>query len=101
MLTNMALLSALAVVAVVCDAIYARVYRRRRAQLEKTRYTIELSGVAKATLEKLAAFSGGSKIEVLRKLIALLEVVAEAQEKGEHLVLADKNNEVVHTIVGL
>jgi hypothetical protein len=68
---------------------------------EKVRFTLELTGKANEKLEQLARSSGGNKSEVLRKAIALLEVAAEAEDNGQHLAVANKNNEVVHTIIGL
>ena len=74
---------------------------RMKKNDEKVRFTLELSGTANEKLEQLARASGGNKSEVLRKAIALLEIAADAQEKGQRLAVADKNNAVVHTIIGL
>jgi len=69
--------------------------------MKKIRFTIELSGAANRTLEHLAEASGGNKSEVLRKAITLLMVVDEAKKEKNHLAVVNKNNRVVHTIIGL
>jgi predicted transcriptional regulator len=68
---------------------------------DKVRLSLDVSPETNIRLDALAGKLGGSKSEVLRKAIALIEVATEAKEKGQRLALADSDNKVVTNIVGL
>lgn len=85
------------------DDIEAGVRARREAdEGGRCRFTLELTHEVNDRLERLARSKcGGDKGELFRKAIVLLEYAVEAEEKGLRLAITDKNNDVVHTIVGL
>jgi predicted transcriptional regulator len=67
----------------------------------KVRLTLDLTDELNDRLNGLAAEAGGSKSELLRKAIALVEVAVEAKRSGRRVAVIDKNDKVVTTIVGL
>lgn len=67
----------------------------------KVRLTLDVTDELNDRLNALAAESGGSKSELLRKAIALVEVAVDAKKAGKHVAVIDKNYKVVTTIVGL
>jgi predicted transcriptional regulator len=71
------------------------------AQKEKIRLSLDLSSEANEALEDLAKQVGGTKSDVLRKAIALMEVAVEAKKKGKKFGVADSNGNLSTEIVGL
>lgn len=52
-------------------------------------------------LDELASELGGSKSDLLRKAIALIEVVVNAKRHGRRIAVVDEDQRVVTTIVGV
>ncbi len=68
---------------------------------EKVRLSLDISPELNKLLENLAATTGGTKSDVLRKAITLMEVAVDARRRGLKLGLADKNQPLATEIVGL
>jgi predicted transcriptional regulator len=68
---------------------------------EKVRLSLDISPELNALLEQLAATTGGTKSDVLRKAIALMEVAVDAKRRGLKLGLADKDTTLTTEIIGL
>jgi predicted transcriptional regulator len=66
----------------------------------KVRLTFEVTPELNAVLDRLAE-RYGSKTEVFRKAIGLIEVAAEAKTAGDKLVIADKHRRPKTELVGL
>ncbi len=57
-----------------------------------SRINFEASSDLEQTINELVTLTGSSsKSELLRRAIALMKIAAEAQEKGEKIVIADKD----------
>lgn len=67
----------------------------------KTRFTLDLNDEMTERFNNLAESLGGSKSELMRKAIALIEVAADAKNKGLRMAVVDPDQKVVTTIVGL
>lgn len=67
----------------------------------KVRLTLDVTDELNDRLNHLAEQAGGSKSELLRKAIALVEVAVDAKRAGRHVAVVDRNDKVVTTIVGL
>ncbi len=67
----------------------------------KVRLTLDVTDELNERLNALAEEAGGSKSELLRKAIALVEVAVNAKRTDKHVAVVDKNGKVVTTIVGL
>jgi predicted transcriptional regulator len=68
---------------------------------EKVRLSLDISPELNALLESLAATTGGTKSDVLRKAIALMEVAVDGKRRGLKLGLAEKDQPLVTEIIGL
>ena len=68
---------------------------------EKVRLSLDVSPELNQTLEDLAAKIHGSKSDVLRKAIVLMELAVQAKEKQQKLGIVDKDRQLVTEIVGL
>ncbi|MGB9182346.1 MAG: ribbon-helix-helix domain-containing protein [Pyrinomonadaceae bacterium] len=68
---------------------------------EKIRLSLDISPELNALLEQLAAKTGGTKSDVLRKAIALMEVAVDAKRRGLKLGLAEKDQQLATEIIGL
>ena len=68
---------------------------------EKVRLSLDISPELNALLESLAAKTGGTKSDVLRKAIALMEVAVDAKRRGLKLGLAEKDQPLTTEIIGL
>ena len=56
------------------------------------RVNFQASSELEETIEKLVKLTGSSsKSELLRRTIVLMEIAAEAKQKGEKIVIADKD----------
>lgn len=76
--------------------------QKSTGEREKVRLSLEVSTELNQTLEKLAEKTeSGSKTEVLRKAIALMEVAMGAKDRGESVGLLDKQDKVLTKIVGI
>ena len=68
---------------------------------EPVRLSLTVSPELNDRLEQLAAQSHSTKSEILRKAIALFDVVTEAKEQKRRIGLFDQNRQMVTEIVGL
>ena len=68
---------------------------------EKVRLSLDISPELNSLLESLAAATGGTKSDVLRKAIALMEVAVDAKRRGLKLGLAEKDQTLTTEIIGL
>ncbi len=79
--------------------------RRRTAstadEKEKVRLSLDVSPEVNELLEQLASTIGGTKSDVLRKAIALMEVAVDAKQQGKKFGIADKGQTLATEIVGL
>jgi predicted DNA-binding protein len=63
--------------------------------------SLHLSPETNDTLEQLSEDNHMTKSELLRKALALIEVALKSKEKGNHLVIVDKNDKKISEIIGL
>ncbi len=68
---------------------------------ETIRLSLAVSPELNARLELLASNGHMSKSEVLRKAIALFDVVAEAKSEKKRFGILDQNKQLVTEIVGI
>lgn len=68
---------------------------------EKVRLSLDISPELNTLLEQLAASTGSTKSEVLRKAIALMEVAVEAKRQGKKLGIAERDQQLATEIIGL
>lgn len=67
----------------------------------RVRLTLQITDELNDRLADLAAETAGSKSDLLRKAIALVEVAVEARRAGNQLAVVDRDQRVVSTVVGL
>jgi hypothetical protein len=67
---------------------------------DRIRITLDVTPPMKAVIDKLAAQSGTTQSEVLRRAIALLKAVKEAEASGEGSAAIEKNGRVIVKLVG-
>jgi predicted transcriptional regulator len=67
----------------------------------KIRLSLDISPETNELLEQLATRIGGTKSEVLRKAIVLMEVAVEAKRQGRKFGIAEKDQPLATEIVGL
>lgn len=72
-----------------------------KIEKEKVRLSLDISPELNALLEQLASATGGTKSDVLRKAIALMEVAVDAKRRGLKLGLAEKDQPLTTEIIGL
>jgi predicted transcriptional regulator len=72
-----------------------------KTEKEKVRLSLDISRELNDLLEQLAARTGGTKSDVLRKAIALMEVAVDGKRRGLKLGLADKDQQLTTEIIGL
>lgn len=64
------------------------------------RINFDVSPELDQTIEKLVKQTGSaSKSELLRRAIALMEVAAEAKQKGEKVVIADRHRKPIAEVL--
>jgi predicted transcriptional regulator len=68
---------------------------------EKIRLSLDLSPELYRMLEELAEKSGGSKAEVLRRAIALMDVAVDAKKQGKKFGIAEKSEDLTTEIIGI
>ena len=68
---------------------------------ETVRLSLAVSPELNDRLEQLAAAGHTSKSEILRKAIALFDVVAEAKSEKRRFGILDQNKQLVTEIVGI
>ena len=69
--------------------------------MSMVRLSLDVSAELNALLERLARQSDHTKSEVLRRSIALAEVVGRAKRKGQRFGIVDGRGRLVTEIVGL
>lgn len=67
----------------------------------KVRLNFVVSSEINDTLEEIANKTGGTKTEVFRRAIALMEVIVDAKEQGKKVGITDKDRNLVTEIVGI
>ena len=67
----------------------------------KIRLSLDISPEANALLESLASSIGGTKSEVLRKGIALMQIAIDAKRQGKKFGIAEKDQALATEIVGI
>jgi hypothetical protein len=67
----------------------------------RVRITVEVTNELNDRLDLLAGELGGSKSDVFRKAIALVEVALNAKRRGGKVAIVDDDNHIVATVVGL
>ncbi len=72
-----------------------------KTEKEKVRLSLDISRELNDLLEELAARTGGTKSDVLRKAIALMEVAVDGKRRGLKLGLADRDQQLTTEIIGL
>ncbi|HEX8073144.1 MAG TPA: ribbon-helix-helix protein, CopG family [Pyrinomonadaceae bacterium] len=75
--------------------------RANKTEKERVRLSLDISPELNRLLEELAAKTGGTKSDVLRKAITLMEVAVDAKRRGLKLGLADKDQTLATEIIGL
>lgn len=68
---------------------------------EKVRLSLIVSPELNDTLNELAQKLGGTKSEVLRRAIALMEVMVDAKEQGKKIGIAEKDQPLATEIIGI
>jgi predicted DNA-binding protein len=68
---------------------------------DKIRLNFVVSRDVNNTLENLAKKTGGTKSEVFRKAIALMEVMVEAKHQGKTIQIVEKGQPLTTEIIGL
>ena len=68
---------------------------------ETVRLSLDISPELNKLLKKLADATGGTKSDVLRKSIALMEVLVEAKRQGKKFGIAEKDQPLATEIIGL
>lgn len=71
------------------------------SERSKVRLSLDVSPEANELLERLAAQIGGTKSDVLRKAIALIEIAVDAKRQGKKFGIAEKDQQLATEIVGL
>jgi hypothetical protein len=67
----------------------------------KVRLTVDVSAELNQTLNKLAEESSTTKSEILRKAVTLMEVAAQARERGQKLAIINRQDPADTEIVGI
>jgi predicted transcriptional regulator len=67
----------------------------------RVRLTVEVTDELNERLDRLADELGGSKSDVFRTAIALVEVALNAKRRGGHVAILDDEQRIVATVVGL
>ncbi len=68
---------------------------------DKVRLSLDVSPELNRTLDELALKIHGTKSDVLRKAIVLMELAVQAKDQQQKLGIIDKDHQVITEIVGL
>ncbi len=68
---------------------------------DKVRLSLDVSPELNRTLDELALKIHGTKSDVLRKAIVLMELAVQAKDQQQKLGIIDKDRQVITEIVGL
>jgi predicted transcriptional regulator len=63
--------------------------------------SLDISPELNDLLEQLATRTGGTKSDVLRKAISLMEVAVEAKRQGKKFGIAERDQQLTTEIIGL
>lgn len=74
---------------------------RGKGNGQKIRVSLDISPQLYEKLQALALELDGTKSDVLRKSLVLLDVAVEARKNGKKLGLADSNNQLTTEIIGI
>lgn len=74
---------------------------RGKMGMEKIRLSLDVTPQANEKLEELAEKIGGTKSDVLRKAIALIDAAVRGRDEGLRIGLASKDQQLTTEIVGL
>jgi predicted transcriptional regulator len=67
--------------------------------MKKQKLTVELSEVANAKLDRLAETKGLTKVDILRRALALYEYVAEQAESGNRFAVQDREGNHIERVI--
>ena len=67
----------------------------------KVRLNFVVSPEVNEVLETLAHKTGGTKTEVFRRAIALMDAVVDAKQQGKKIGIADKDQPLVTEIISI
>jgi hypothetical protein len=67
----------------------------------KIRMTLDVTPEMKRVIDDLASREGDTQASVMRRAIALLKTIKEAEKKGESPALIDQNGHVTARLVGV
>lgn len=70
-------------------------------EVEKVKLSLQVSAELNRILENMAAETGVTKSDVLRKALTLMEVAHEAKKKGKKIGISDKDAVLETEIIGL
>jgi hypothetical protein len=68
---------------------------------EKIRLSLDMTPAMKDVIDQLAEREGITRAELLRRAIALLKTVKDAEEKGERAALINEEGHVTARLVGI
>ncbi len=68
---------------------------------KQIRLSLDVSPELNELLDEMADKTHSSKSELLRKSIALMEVAVQEKERGNHLSIVNKSQQIIKEIVGL
>lgn len=74
---------------------------REKGTSEKIRVSLDISPQLYEKLQSLAQELDGTKSDVLRKSLVLLDVAVEARKNGKKLGIADSSNQLTTEIIGI
>lgn len=74
---------------------------REKEGNEKVRVSLDISPQLYENLQALARDIHGTKSDVLRKSLVLLDVAVEARKNGKNLGLADRSDQLTTEIIGI
>jgi predicted transcriptional regulator len=66
-----------------------------------TRMSLDLSPKTKAIVDRLAEQTGSTRAEIVRTAIALMKLIADAEERGETPALVDQEGKVTAKILNV
>jgi predicted transcriptional regulator len=75
--------------------------RTASRKAESVRLTLEISPDLNNTLEELAGATHGTKSDVLRKAIALMQVAVRAKTEGKKFGIAEAHQQLSTEVVGI
>ena len=66
-----------------------------------SRMAVELPESSNVILEQIAKAKSITKVEVLRRLLAVLDIVHAQKPEGHHLALVDRDGKLVSRLIGI